>query len=199
MILPQEKIMFIHVQKTAGSSIAKALFSKVDIEFESFTGLDEDVQEQYFCKKHQKHAVARQYKKSIPDFDSYYKFTIIRNPYDRMVSHYRFWAKKGQSFKQFEDEVLNKRYKKLDIYPTQKNFVTNKNGDIIVDDIFLYTDVAKVFDKLDLPKFHVNKNKKKSRTITEEMKTAVHKYYEEDLDFFECDKDGNPTKHITVL
>jgi hypothetical protein len=74
MILNESRCIFVHIPKTGGTSIAKALghFDKV------VYGV-------------QDHRTIVEIRHSTPqhDFDNYYKFTIVRNPWDRMVSWYK--------------------------------------------------------------------------------------------------------------
>jgi len=77
MIIDQYKTIFIHIPKNAGTSIEK-YFSN-----------------QSFRIQPEKHAdiyeIKRKFKNS---YNNYKKFTIIRNPYDKMVSWY-FYLKKN--------------------------------------------------------------------------------------------------------
>ena len=70
MIIDQHKIIFIHIPKTAGSSI------------KYFFGIKEP---------HNKHKTIEEIKaENFKAYNSYNKFAIVRNPYDRMISFY-FW------------------------------------------------------------------------------------------------------------
>lgn len=65
----QMKCIFVHIPKCAGKSVSDALFGK-------FTG----------------HFFLRQYQLiySTQEYADYYKFTFVRNPWDRVVSAYEF-------------------------------------------------------------------------------------------------------------
>ena len=67
--------VFIHINKTAGVSIGKAL------------GLEKQ------------HLTAREYKNSLGNrrWDKMFKFTIVRNPWDKVVSHYFHRVKTNQT------------------------------------------------------------------------------------------------------
>ena len=79
MIIDKYKTIFIHIPKNAGTSI-KTFFE---------------------CKEfYNKHRTIDQIKKeNIKAYDSYKKFTIVRNPYDRMVSWY-FYLKRAMGIEQ---------------------------------------------------------------------------------------------------
>ena len=71
MIIEERKMIFIHIPKNAGTSI-KSIFSKK-------------------VEKPFKHDTIYSIKKEYPDiYNSYKKFAIVRNPYDRMVSWYSY-------------------------------------------------------------------------------------------------------------
>lgn len=73
---PDKKVLFIHIPKNAGTSIKKAL---------NITPIGGH----YSCDY---------YQKTFPEkFNSAYKFTIVRNPWDRFVSCYEY-AKMEESF-----------------------------------------------------------------------------------------------------
>uniref|UniRef100_A0A6C0J6C8 Uncharacterized protein n=1 Tax=viral metagenome TaxID=1070528 RepID=A0A6C0J6C8_9ZZZZ len=64
------------------------------------------------------HSGCENIKKVFPDiFDSYFKFCVVRNPYDRIVSRY-FWdlkineIKKNLSFKEYLENEDKKRINK---------------------------------------------------------------------------------------
>ena len=79
MIIDKYKAIFIHIPKNAGSSIEE-FFSK-----------------QWVSLRVQpnKHDTAYQIKCRFPElYNSYSKFAIVRNPYERMVSWY-FYLKRN--------------------------------------------------------------------------------------------------------
>ena len=82
MIIQEHKAIFIHIPKNAGTSI-ETLFTNKSFRIQPY-----------------KHANIHEIKKKFPEiYNSYRKFTIIRNPYDKMVSWY-FYLKRnlGKSY-----------------------------------------------------------------------------------------------------
>jgi chondroitin 4-sulfotransferase 11 len=75
----KEKLIFIHIPKTAGTSIKKLFLN--DNDFSLLTNL----------KKHE--PIYNIKKNNINDYNKYKKFAIVRNPYDRIVSSYFFLQK----------------------------------------------------------------------------------------------------------
>ena len=71
MIIEEHKTIFIHIPKNAGTAI-ETLFGNSSFKIQP-----------------PKHANIHEIKKTFPEiYDSYSTFTIIRNPYDKMVSWY---------------------------------------------------------------------------------------------------------------
>jgi hypothetical protein len=113
----ENKIIFIHIPKTGGSSIRKFL---------NLTRSEEDPSNQgtidYF--KAQKidydynHPTAYAYKRyGLKEyFETYFKFTFVRNPYDRCLSQF-FWANGGHQ----KRDILPSRAPWLDLKP-KKDF-----------------------------------------------------------------------------
>jgi chondroitin 4-sulfotransferase 11 len=86
----EHRCIFVHIPKTAGISVAVALFGNL-------AG---------------GHAAARDYRKVFGrDFWRYFKFTFVRNPYTRLVSAYEFLRGGGHpawlTNQRFRDEVLS--------------------------------------------------------------------------------------------
>lgn len=83
MISHEHKCIFIHVPRTAGTSIEIA-----------FIGED-------MWKSHpnEKHITASQAKDIYSEYwDNYFKFSIVRNPWDRVISLYHFKAFRNINF-----------------------------------------------------------------------------------------------------
>jgi hypothetical protein len=75
MINDKNKFIFVHIPKTGGISIFSAF---------SFLGLAD--------KTYPKHIIDRINKDNCKDFEGYFKFAFHRNPWDRMVSFWKYWT-----------------------------------------------------------------------------------------------------------
>jgi chondroitin 4-sulfotransferase 11 len=85
------KFIFIHIPKNAGSTVELSLgIYKKECMVESKNSVFENG-----ASYSQQHLTAKQlkiYDKTKDIFDSYFKFSFVRNPYQRVLSEY-FWLK----------------------------------------------------------------------------------------------------------
>lgn len=89
-------------------------------------------------------------------FTSYHTFSVIRNPYDRFISAYFFRHLIPQ-----DREISEEAFRKVKIdnlappMISQKNFVSDEEGNIIVDQLIRYEnvkeEVGKMIDHLKIP------------------------------------------------
>lgn len=79
MIIDKAKLIFIHIGKTGGTSIEYMLREK-------YQCLETD----YFTDKHAQHEPVLNLITRCPKYIPYFKFAIVRNPYSRIISSYKF-------------------------------------------------------------------------------------------------------------
>lgn len=160
MILPKEKIIFIHIPKTGGSAIEYALLASQRILLDEkevrqsvFANLSEAQLKEYLIDNltdKAQHMTASWYKQRVPDYDSYYKFAVVRNPYDRFVSEY-YWQKSldgGAKLKHHKLTVDMLRNRNKIHYKKQIDFITDEDGNIIVDDVFRFENFQSIVASL---------------------------------------------------
>ena len=81
MIIDKYKTIFVHIPKNAGTSIRR-----------------------YFGNLSTYHETIYDFKDVFPDkYNSYKKFAVVRNPYDRMVSWYFYLQKQAKEWVRFID------------------------------------------------------------------------------------------------
>ena len=93
MLSIKHNFLFVHIPKTGGNSIQKVLapFSEDRI---SVLYPFQDGKEQFSIQNptyaYQKHSSLSEYKKLLPKeiYNSVFKFTVVRNPWERMLSLY---------------------------------------------------------------------------------------------------------------
>ena len=202
----KHKFIFIHTPKCAGTSIKRALYPYCD-EHDQFFGGHPDVSENN--DKVSKHSTAAEIKSFATEtrWRSYYTFSFIRSPIDRVVSLYNWWNTTDGTFDlkkkeiicsmTFEEFVFSKHtgpsmLSSLISKEPKNSFVPNKNRlelDFIGKQESLGKDFAYLCGILKLPNLHLKKynvsekyienSKELDEKITREI---IRKYYED----FEC-------------
>lgn len=185
----KSKTIFIHIPKTAGVSLAKAIYG--DVTHEGHRSL-------YF------NSIALNIKNEV-----YFSFSFVRNPFDRLYSAYKFLKKGGlnhhdklafqthlSEFKDFEDFILKGLNKKLIYQIThfipQHEYLCDSKGNILVDFIgrfeCLANDILLLSKRLkkDINLSHHNFNSKLDykEVYTDEMIYKVQQIYQKDIDIF---------------
>ncbi|GAB1855743.1 hypothetical protein MHTCC0001_05770 [Flavobacteriaceae bacterium MHTCC 0001] len=110
MISHKNKCIFLHIPKTAGTSINSFFFPGIKFHFKN-----PDYERLFgWCPKrklHMQHATAKQLLEteliSYERWETYYKFTFVRNPWDRAYSDYQ-WIKEFAGVKGSFKNYINK-------------------------------------------------------------------------------------------
>ena len=181
-----KKLIFIHINKNAGTSILTSFNKKkFHLTVEELTELLGE----------------RTLKECI-------KFAIIRNPYDRVVSQYKHRVKTNQSNLNFENidinewvksvfsENTNLQYRdKNRMFLTQLEWLKDKYGVIQVDEILMFDKLKYDFDRfckkysLDTKLNHENKSDFiYSDSLNQSSKVIIYNYFKEDFLYFGFDK-----------
>lgn len=185
------KVIFVHVPKAAGKAISYSLLGAPN-----GTG----------------HAKLRIYERSSMKYNLYFKFTFVRNPWDRLVSAF-FYMKNfdegsndrdffdryvGQdvSFEEFVIRLKNKDFRsrclRWEHFTPQCEFLKNSRGEIQLDFIGRVENISEDFIKLcqelkfdgTLSERNVGDRKGYRDYYTEEMIEIVGDMYSEDIHRF---------------
>lgn len=200
-----KKLIFIHIPKCAGSSIESALNIDYNVGLRSIGGVRcsdlhipnidviKGVERVYVNNTSPQHLPANILKRLIPQqFAEYNKFTIVRNPYDKIVSEYLYlYNRYKMPFSELLKYVFNlsklDRYVEFDShFSAQSSFIYESN-ELLVDKVFKFEDIGKVFDWLQLPEVHVNasnRTKPWQDYYNIELKELVCNFYREDFERF---------------
>jgi len=114
MISFQKQFLFVHIPKTAGNSIQSILRDYSEDEIVALRG-EQDGIERFGLRnpnyKVRKHSTLVEYREALGEdrFHRLYKFTCVRNPWDRMVSYYFRPTRDLMSWnrKEFKKMILN--------------------------------------------------------------------------------------------
>ena len=112
MISLQKRFLFVHIPKTAGNSIQSVLRDYSEDELVALRAEQDGIERfglrnpKYRIKKH---STLSEYYDALGDeqFRSLYKFTCVRNPWDRMVSYYFTPTQKPETWnrKKFRETI----------------------------------------------------------------------------------------------
>lgn len=185
----QHQCLFVHIPKCAGISVCKALFGNMAAG----------------------HHPLRKYSLifSPEEFHRYFKFTVVRNPWDRLLSawtflkaggfdeHDRLWAEKNLGpYPDFESFVMNwvtpKNIRKKNHFQLQSYYVCHPDGCLGVDFVAYLENLPEDF-KIIASRLGVDTTLSQSNrsrhadyrdAYTEEMKELVAEVYRKDIDLF---------------
>lgn len=223
MISHEYKCIFIHIPKCAGTSIEKALghhsewtgrgrqdhrtlrMYQPGIPVGALLGKENTVQflkkNKYLLRAHKSPNPKNKLTLTRKQYMEYFKFTVVRNPYERVFSWY--WNvmsdkkhmknlnhSSNTTFEEFLKEYAGKRH----LLP-QTDFIREYNGKINMDYIIRFENLSKEFkyvaDKLNLPNFHLpHEVKSKSdkadyrEYYNKITKNIVDKIYKEEIVLF---------------
>jgi hypothetical protein len=175
--------ILIHINKTGGSSIEKAL------------GLPQ-----------QYHLTALEIKNKIRDkrWNKKFKFAFVRNPWDKVVSHYSYRYKRNVNNMK-DDNIDFKKWVKLTyrdknpkyyhnpkMYAPQMDWICNEKGEIIIDFVGRFEKLNDDFQKVckiirknkELPHLRKSSHKHYSEYYDEETKKIIEKIFEKDIKEF---------------
>ena len=139
MISHENKCIYVHIPKAAGTSLCNIFRDEKKKEWDPFpfspdtpADLKFDPPPPHFrAQDHVKYGHATQ-----EQFDSYFKFTFTRNPWDRIVSEYKYRGYvRRYPFKEFLFKHLPRR-SWSDLYChliPQYDFVFDENGNQVLD------------------------------------------------------------------
>lgn len=172
----RHRCIFIHIPKNAGTSILKSLGGNPS------------------RRDHLDYLVYR--KANRLKFESYLKFAVVRNPWDRLTSIYRYLKAGGnkkkdlyflsfsdshfQSFKHFTMDFLNhQRLHGFNLFRPQFSFVFDYADELQVDHILRFEAVGSDFKKLVAQELRINTDLPVSNRSTD--RSDYRDYYDAEL------------------
>jgi len=193
------KCIFIHIPKVAGTSI-------LDVLGKNQGGRNHLPWYVYYT--------ANKYK-----FDKYFKFTFVRNPWDRAYSSYSYLFAGGnkqvdinlknniQAYQNFDHFVIDGlgsgSYRNHLLFLPQSEFVLGPQGDIVVDFLGYYERLEDDFYKLmslmkinrNLPQFNESFRGKKYKNayLIQESIDIIEQIYRQDIQFFNYNFENSST------
>jgi len=207
----KHKLIFVHIPKTAGSSVEASLgirgvdnHGSVTPSKDILFGSKEfKIFSRIFHHDVYQHKSLPQIKRIVGQriFKEYFKFAFVRNPYDRVVSDY-CWHNTKMTFKDFLLKQVKPRKNQLlqrgpydDHFYDQHKFICDKKGKILVDFLGRFENLDEDFHKLcrlrrlNLTLGEVNGRKRNHyRTYYDsETKRICYQIYQKDFELFGYD------------
>jgi hypothetical protein len=190
----EHKCIFVHITKTAGTSVAKSLFGYLPYHY---TAVDYRA---IYGKK---------------TFNEYYKFAFVRNPWDRLYSAYRYlkaggwndedkqWAEthlsRFSSFNEFVRHWLTKENinKHKHFWP-QRRFICDSRNRLLIDYLAYFETLHEDYDVIksrlqidtEIGRHNVNPGETYKEAYDYKSKMIVADVYSEDIALFGYDFDG---------
>ena len=196
MICRQHQCLFVHVPKSAGQSIEQFFMDRLGLDWE--TGRAEvlmgDNPDRSRGTQKLAHLSAFEYVHDgfvdADEFESLFKFTFVRNPYERLVSEYRY--RNYFHHHSFSDFVHNKlprpgwddKYRHV---MSQYEMLHDLHGRLLVDFVGRFESLQQDFDTVcrrlgiedsELP--HRNPSNKKSRNLKRRFRNFLFRNGEND-------------------
>ena len=197
MISLQKRFLFVHIPKTAGNSIQSVLRDYSEDQLVALRK-EQDGIERFGLRnpnyKIKKHSMLSEYHDALGDeqFCKLYKFTCVRNPWDRMVSYYFTPTQNPQTWnrKQFR-EIISKAVSVTD-------YLRLDNGDedpfANVDYIMRFENLADDFravctaigiSSLTLPQYNRSTREHYSQYYDDELREFVRSRFAAEIERFD--------------
>jgi len=182
----------VHIPKAAGRSVEMYFMNRLKLDRENQADREQmllnDNNDPKKGTEKLSHLSASEYVDcgyiSPQDFNHYFKFSFVRNPWSRLVSEYRY--RNFLSHKSFKDFVMNKMPKpgwddKYRHVMPQSDMLYDNNGRLLVDFIGRFENLQQDFDRVcghlgfadsHLP--HINSSDKRSRDLRRRTRNFLH-------------------------
>jgi hypothetical protein len=196
--------IFVHVPKTAGQSIEHVFLQELGLSWQQRSLLLlRPNKDPTLGPPRLAHLFAREYYEcnhmSEEEFSRHFRFSVVRNPYDRVVSQYKFrYQPAGLSFPAFVEHLradLSGRTEKPRHLAPQHDFLFSATGSLLMDVVIrferLQEEVAPIFSRLfgqsvPLPVVNRSADRTPAREFYDDVtKRTVAGLYEADFDSFQ--------------
>lgn len=201
MISKKYKLIFIHIPKTGGSSVEKSMSNIFDEKINIRNGgthiendrIKKPIKNSFNSLKHATATELFNHYGSTK-FNNYHKFTIIRNPWDRLLSLYKWNTNKKYNKKDFINFLPKNNPNEINRAKwTINKFICNNKGDVMVNTLLDFNNLNEEFKsltekfnlKIDLP--HINKSKHNfnfNECMDDEVISMVNNLYKIEVDKF---------------
>lgn len=201
MLVPQFQLLFVHVPKTAGTAIEKAILTELGVSYSE--------RKPYLLRRNDDpgrgprrlaHLYAKEYVSlgfvTQSEFDRYFKFAVVRNPWSRLVSAYKHSYQSTRTFEDFIREVLvsGQDHREHRHLVTMEEVLCSDDGQLMVNHVLRFENLADEFyalsrslfgKPLQLPHANVSRDRSHYRSFYNyQTKEIVGEKYSSDISRF---------------
>ena len=154
MISHRFKCVYVHVPKAGGQSIESVFVEQHGLTWETRAPLLlRPCSDRRFGPRFLAHLTAQEYvglgHLSQQDWDGYFTFAAIRNPWSRMLSTYRYLSPDDVSFTEWLDTTVRKRVANNHyFFLPQTDYLCDADGKVMVDHVIRLEDFPQAFDEV---------------------------------------------------
>ena len=195
LVSDDHKLVFVHIQKTGGSTVQRLLEKHIPDLRSILT----------------RHDFASRGMQELEGWNDYFRFAFVRNPWDRLVSWYsmvttyprggnqlwRYVRENSSTFEEFiyncTDEVKIKKGVYYSFAYNQLDYVTDESGDLLVDFIGklenFERDLPEVFSRIGLeleaiPRKNSSDHRHYSAFYAPDTEMIVRERFKRDIEYF---------------
>jgi hypothetical protein len=198
MISHTFKCIFVHIPKCGGTSIEKIIWPEPRLESDLWMGFKSKYHNKYQTGGLQ-HLFANQIRQEVGEqvFKTYFKFSIVRNPWEKTISQYfymknrpdlREWIgmEENSSFETYLDLIRKKAHVQ---WEPQYKFIYDQNGDLLIDFIGRLENfdkdassiINRIGIKAEIPHSNATKHKHYTEYYNQETIEIVNDMYSNDI------------------
>ena len=182
MVILSSGLIFVHINRTGGCSIERAI---------------EPIGDEPLVRHETAIVIRKRVGKSR--FDQCHKFTVVRNPWDRMVSMYchrcqniRDRRYRSIKFGDFLRNLDKMGHKKI-FTANQLDWISDRNGRLLVDEVGRFEELSSFWDGLcsslsldlqRLERINHSKHKRYDEYYNKRTKEIVAKRFARDIKYF---------------
>ncbi len=206
MICRKRKIVFIHIPRTGGQSIEHILFPAYNFSDQENKNVLYGWNNKLGWLNHLtcEEIVGNNYV-SYNEFNNYFRFAFVRNPWERLVSEYAWkFSDDFSLFRQFCIDILEKRYDKWAAWyrdllalkqhlKEQHKFIYNSKGKLEIDFLGKYENLTGHFQEMcklrrlkcsKLPLYNKSEHKYYTYYYDKVTRELAGRIYKEDIKIF---------------
>lgn len=196
------RCIFIHIPKCAGTSIESVLGMHGAVETVGIEPyLNQKMDDKVLFGKGAQHYSLKKLQDTMPQdkYKSYFKFTFVRNPWERFISHVAWmggkWHKKEMLTKNEVNEAVRSlmtNKKTNEHLASQVSYIYDNKGQSEIDFIGRFEEIDEHWKRLktilnideNLPSRMSSEHKHYSYYLTDSQAEIVGNYYSEDISKF---------------